>query len=305
MNKQPIVKRFAAIAALTAISVLGADRAIAQISSATITVSAPTATAPSNVAYCAGATTTAISLSGSTGATFDVSGGTSIGLNDLTGVTSIPAFAVTNATNATIAPTITITPKNGTCTGTAVTFTISVVPVPNVAATTGVLACNGTAVAAITLGGTNNPAGTVYSWAATGDAVGMAATSGTASIAGFNADNTTSANKVATIAVSSSFTDAVLTCSSTGTTGNFSITAYPKPNGSITAITPICAGAQAQVTYASTAGTGPFDLIISDGTTPANHNGIVNGATISVGNPTATTTYGLTSITDANGCVNQ
>jgi len=305
MNTSSIVKRFIAIGALSAIVFLNADEAKAQISSATITVSAPSATAPANAAYCAGATTTAINLTGSNGAAFNVSGGSAIGLNDLTGVTAIPAFVVTNTTNATIAQTITITPTNGTCDGTPVTFTLSAVPVPNVAATAPVLVCNNTAVAAINFTGSNNPAGTVYSWSATGDAVGLAATSGTASVAGFTADNATAANKVATIAVSASYTDAGQTCASTGNGGDFTITAYPKPNATITAITPICSGAAAQVTYNSTAGTGPFDVVISDGTTLNTYNSVANGAAISVGTPSATTTYDLTKITDAKGCINQ
>ncbi|WP_162903227.1 hypothetical protein [Taibaiella koreensis] len=305
MNTSSIVKRFTAIGALSAIAFLNVNEAKAQISSATITVSAPSATAPTNVAYCAGATTTAITLTGSNSATFNVSGGTGIGLNNLTGVTSIPAFLVTNATNATIAQTITITPTNGTCEGTPVSFTLSVVPVPTIAATAPVLACNGTPVTAISFTGTNNPAGTVYSWTATGDAVGLATTSGTASIAGFTLDNTTAANKVAAIAVSASYTDAGRTCASTGNGGDFTITAYPKPNATITGVTPICSGVTAQVTYNSTAGTGPFDVVISDGTTPNTYNSIANGAAISLGMPSATITYDLTKITDANGCINQ
>jgi hypothetical protein len=299
-----LVNRLATVAFAVAMAA-GSFTTQAQISTATITVSSPTATAPSNVAYCAGATTTAISLNGSAGATFDVSGGVGIGLIDQTGVTSITPFTTTNATNATIAQTITVTPKNGSCTGTPVTFTITVVPAPNVSATSAIAACNGIAVPAITFAGTNNPAGTVYNWTATGEAVGFNGTSGAGSIAGFNLDNTTTASKVATIAVAASYTDAGQTCSSTGTTGNFTITAYPKPNATIAPVSPICAGTPAQVTYTATAGASPFDVIITDGTTPVTYNAVTNGAAISVGNPTVTTTYGLTSITDANGCVNQ
>lgn len=305
VNKQFILKQFASTTALSAVMLMsGMLQTHAQISTATIVVSAPTATAPSNVSYCVGATTVAISLTGSTGATFDVFGGTAIGLADQTGVTSIPAFQTINAGNTTAATTITVTPKNTTCTGTPVTFTISVVPVPNVTATTAVLACNGIAVPAITFSGSVAPAGTVYNWTATGDAVGMSATSGTASIAGFNADNTTNADKIANITVAASYTNAGQTCSSTGTAGNFSITAYAKPNATITPITPICAGSQAQVTYNVLAGASPFSVVITDGTTPSTHNGVVNSDAIAVGNPNATTTYGLTSITDAHGCVN-
>jgi len=304
VNRQLVFKQFATASVLSAVMILSGNIAThAQISSATIVVSAPTATAPSDVSYCAGATTNAITLTGSTGTTFDVSGGTAIGLADQTGVASIPAFQATNATNATIAQTITVTPKNATCTGTPVTFTISVVPVPNITATTPVTVCNGVAVTAITFAGTVAPVGTTYNWTASGDAVGMSATSGTASIAAFNADNTTAANKVANIEVIATYVNAGSTCS--GTASNFTITAYPKPDASITAVTPICSGSAAQVVYNSLAGASPFSVVISDGTTPATHNGVANGDNITVGNPNATTTYSLMSIEDANGCVNQ
>lgn len=303
VNKQFILKQIATATFLSAVLMTaGMSQTHAQISTATIVVSAPTATAPSNVSYCAGSTTTAITLAGSTGATFDVSGGAAIGLTNQTGVTSIPAFQATNAGSTTTATVITVTPKNGTCTGTPVTFTISVVPSPNLTATTSVLACNGIAVSAITFTGTVAPTGTVYSWTATGDAVGMSAASGTATIAGFNADNTTTTDKVANIAVAAAYTDAGKTC--TSATGNFTITAYAKPNATITPITPICSGTQAQVTYNALAGASPFSVVITDGTTPSTYNGVVNADAVSVGSPTATTTYSLTSITDAHGCVN-
>lgn len=303
VNKQFNLKKIASVTFLSAaILIAGVSQTHAQISTATIVVSAPTATAPSNASYCVGSTTSVITLTGSTGATFDVTGGTAIGLTDQTSVTSIPAFQTVNTGSTTAVTTITVTPKNGTCTGTPVTFTISVVPTPSVTATTPVLACNGIAVSAITFTGSVAPTGTVYNWAATGDAVGMSATSGTAGIAGFNADNTTTTDKVADIAVTASYTDAGKTCTSTAS--NFTITAYAKPNATITPITPICSGTQAQVTYNALSGATPFSVVITDGTTPATYNNVANADVISVGNPNATTTYSLTNITDAHGCVN-
>jgi hypothetical protein len=300
-NKQFILKQIASATFLSAVIMMSGIQTHAQISTATIVVSAPTATAPSNVSYCTGATTAAITLAGSTGATFDVTGGAAIGLANQTDVTSIPAFQTINAGATTSVTTITVTPKNGSCTGTPVTFTISVVPSPNVTATTSILACNGIAVPAITFTGTVAPTGTVYNWTVTGDAVGISAASGTASIATFNADNTTTADKVANVAVAASYTDAGKTC--TSATDNFT-TAYAKPDATITPITPICSGTAAQVTYNALAGASPFSVVITDGTTPATYNGVVNADAISVGNPSATTTYSLTNITDAHGCVN-
>lgn len=72
--------------------------------------------------------TSAIPLTLSVGATADITGGSSIGLADQVGVTAIPAFTATVGT-----ATITITPKNGTCTGVAQTTLITVLATPTVA----------------------------------------------------------------------------------------------------------------------------------------------------------------------------
>jgi hypothetical protein len=94
----------------------------------TITVNpTPTATAPANQTYCAGVATTAIPLTGTpSGVVFDISGGAAIGLANQTGVSSIPVFTPTAGGPTTI----TITPKANGCTGTAVTYTITVNSAP-------------------------------------------------------------------------------------------------------------------------------------------------------------------------------
>src|SRR5678810_807014 len=94
------------------------------IRDSTITVNpTPTATAPANQTYCNGVATAAIPLTGTpAGVVFDITGGAARGLADQTGVTSIPSF-----TPITGGPTtVTITPRANGCTGTAVTFTITV-----------------------------------------------------------------------------------------------------------------------------------------------------------------------------------
>jgi hypothetical protein len=88
----------------------------------------PTATAPANQTVCAG-TTSPISLVGTpSGVTFDISGGSAIGLANGTGLTAIPSFTAVAGT-----ATISITPKANGCTGTAVTFVYTVNPLPGTA----------------------------------------------------------------------------------------------------------------------------------------------------------------------------
>ena len=92
----------------------------------------PTAIAPSNTTLCSGFLTAPVALVGTPGnVVFNISGGAAIGLANQTGVTSIPAF-----TPVAGAATITITPTANSCTGTAVTYTITVNQSPDVVTVT-------------------------------------------------------------------------------------------------------------------------------------------------------------------------
>jgi hypothetical protein len=99
----------------------------------TITIiSTPTVTAPANQSYCVGVATTALTLTGTpTGFVFDITGGSSVGLTDQTGLTAIPSFTPIEGT-----ATIIITPRANGFTGTAVSYVITVNPLPTVSAGT-------------------------------------------------------------------------------------------------------------------------------------------------------------------------
>jgi hypothetical protein len=82
----------------------------------------PVVTAPANAVFCLGTNTSVITLNGTpAGVTYNVTGGTAIGLADQTAVTSIPVFTgiVGNAT-------ISITPNANGCAGAVKTFVITV-----------------------------------------------------------------------------------------------------------------------------------------------------------------------------------
>ncbi|MEZ4906844.1 MAG: PA14 domain-containing protein [Saprospiraceae bacterium] len=75
---------------------------------------------------------------------------------------------------------------------------------------------------------------------------------------------------------------------------------YNKPNGTFTGST-ICEGeSTAQLLFTSSAGIGPFSLVINGIT----YNNVTSGVPIQITAPTSTTIYNLTKITDSNGCVN-
>lgn len=85
----------------------------------------PTVTAPATQTVCTGSLTSPIAVTATpSGVTFDISGGSSIGLSDQTDQTEIPAFTATGSSAV-----ITLTPHGNGCTGTPVTFTYNVSPV--------------------------------------------------------------------------------------------------------------------------------------------------------------------------------
>ncbi|MCX6225779.1 MAG: hypothetical protein NTV01_13680, partial [Bacteroidia bacterium] len=103
-----------------------------------------------------------------------------------------------------------------------------------------------------------------------------------------------------TIYTLTSIIDANSCIRTAGITGaSATITVNPLPQGSLSGNT-VCTGGIGQFTYTSSSGTGPFTLII-DG---QSYSGIVSGTSFNaIPNPSATTSYTLTSITGANSCV--
>ncbi len=76
----------------------------------------------------------------------------------------------------------------------------------------------------------------------------------------------------------------------------------PKPDGTLTGST-ICPGQQATLTFTATAGTGPFIIQYSNGTTTYTQTNVQSGVPFNLSpNPTTTTSYTLISIRDAMVC---
>ncbi len=111
----------------------------------TITVNPePHATAPIGLTFCNGILSDPYTLTGTpTGVLFDISGGASIGLANVNGVTEIPAFTPTSAGTASI----TIIPKFNGCTGLPVSFNVTVRPTPVVTMSGGGNVCQNSAPA--------------------------------------------------------------------------------------------------------------------------------------------------------------
>ncbi|MFN8357663.1 MAG: PKD-like domain-containing protein [Spirosomataceae bacterium] len=121
----------------------------------------PDVTPVANQNVCAGSATSTISFSGTVpGTTFNwTNTNTAIGLAS-SGSGDISSFTATNTTAAPISGIITVTPVNGPCTGTPITFTITVFNQPVINSVTGSVICSSSGVA--NLSATGN--GTIYWW---------------------------------------------------------------------------------------------------------------------------------------------
>jgi gliding motility-associated-like protein len=212
----------------------------------TITVNpSPTVTDPTDQSLCAGATTTAVSFSGTAGATFNwTNNTTSIGLA-ASGSGNISAFTATNATSAPVTATITVTPTLAGCPGTPQTFNIVVNPLPTVTDPSDQTVCGGVNTAAVSFSGT---AGATFNWTNNTPSIGLAA-SGSGNIGAFTATNATASPVTATITV----TPTLAGCP--GTPQTFTITVNPSPTVTDPSDQSLCAGATTTaVSFSGTAG---------------------------------------------------
>lgn len=160
----------------------------------TITVNPTTTVNPvGNQTLCNGATTTAVTFATTaTGGSVTynwINSDPSIGLA-AAGSGSIPSFTAINTGTAPVVATITVTPvyNNGgtNCTGTPLSFTITVNPTATVNAVANQVFCGNTASAPISFGGA--VAGTVFNWVNDNPAIGLAA-SGSGNIPSFTTAN--------------------------------------------------------------------------------------------------------------------
>lgn len=183
----------------------------------------PSVTAPSNQTHCNGVTVAATTLSGTSGATYDISGGAAIGLANATGVTQIPSYTAIAGSAV-----VSVTPKLNGCTGTAVTYNVVVNPTPTVTAPANQSYCDGISVSALTLSGT--PSGVTFDISG-GSAIGLADATDVTAIPAFTA---TTGSAVITL------TPKANGC--TGTAVTFNITVNPVLTPAFAAVASVCSG---------------------------------------------------------------
>ena len=129
----------------------------------------PTVNAVSSITKCAGQSSGVINFTGNQGATVYTwtNSNTAIGLAS-SGTGSIPTFNVTNNSGSPINSTITVSPSLNGCTGTSISFTITVNPIPSVTVNSPNI-CSGNS-ATLTASGADT-----YSWS---PSTGLSATTG-------------------------------------------------------------------------------------------------------------------------------
>jgi hypothetical protein len=110
----------------------------------------------------------------------------------------------------------------------------------------------------------------------------------------------TTASRTVTPSATTTYSVTAVTDANCGGTasGNAAVTVKPVPTASVSGGGTICPGASATIT-ATLTGTAPFSVIWSDNVTQTINSGTTATRTVS---PAATTTYTVTSVTDAKSC---
>ena len=213
-----------------------------------------------DVSLCVGQTFTEIPLEGTlpqpSGLMFNwTNTNTTIGLTGAQdNVSEIPTFTAQNPTLEPISSTVTVTPVVNGCEGDAVTFTITINPVPVLTTINNNTYCHGETVPSIILSASSPTIGTgvSYAWSRTGDNIGFSPASGSESpINSFIATNT------GTTPLTTTFTVIPTYEGCTGLPEEFVITVNPASTGgtlSASAAT-ICEGGSSTLTLNGAIGT--------------------------------------------------
>jgi gliding motility-associated-like protein len=191
----------------------------------------PTVDAVSDILVCSGTTIPQINFTGNANQYSWVMAGNNVG-SAMSGNDFIPQFTATAGASTVFTATVTVTPgfnANGfVCTGTPITFTITVNPTPTVNPTNSITVCHNTAQSPINFTGT----GTNYVWSASNTSIGLIPPgSGNNIIPSFTAQNLLSGvNNVSTITVTPEFSANGLTCQGTPDIFNYTVLYIPVTN---------------------------------------------------------------------------
>ena len=277
---------------LNLVSVTGSTCTQNLSGSSTVVVNAlPSATISTNNGPVCSGNTASFTLTGTAGSTvtYDINGGTQA-TTTLTGGTATVTISNSSANQTLNLVSVT----DGTCSqNLSGSSTVVVNPLPSatISANNGPI-CSGT-TASFTLTGT---AGATVTYTINN---------------GANATVILNGSGAGTVSVSNATADQTLSLVSVSGTGNCSqtlsgsstVVINPLPQGSLTANGPFCGSGTGQLTFTATSGTGPYTVVYSDGTNRTVNNVVsATGFNVFTNPVTATKTYTLVSVTDANTC---
>ena len=185
----------------------------------------PSVNPTADITLCNGASSSAITFSG-TGTSYNwTNTTTSIGLG-ASGSNSIGSFTTNNSGATPVSATVTITPiytnAGVTCSGTVDPFIIQVLPTATMNDPLNQVACNTTSIPATTFSGS----GTGFSWINSTPSIGLAL-NGNGNVAPFIGQNASTAPITASVTVTPTFTANGVTCP--GTDQTYTITVNPTP----------------------------------------------------------------------------
>ncbi|MFI5148840.1 MAG: ice-binding family protein [Bacteroidia bacterium] len=201
----------------------------------TITVDpSPVVTPVSNQSVCNNTPVAAVIFTSTlAGTTYSwANSNTAVGLG-ANGSGNIASFTGLNPGNTSITSTISVTPSEGGCTGSAINFTITVDPEPVMNPLSNQAVCNNATVPAVVF--SSNVAGTTYSWNNTNTSVGLGA-NGNGNIPSYTGINAGSTPVTATVTV----TPMASTCN--GASQSFMVTINPTPVAVANSNSPVCTG---------------------------------------------------------------
>jgi hypothetical protein len=261
----------------------------------TITVHpTPTVVAPIGLTYCNGVLSTPFNLTGTPASVvYDITGGAAIGLANQTDVPNIPAFTPIAGTAV-----LTVTPKINNCSGTPVTFNITVRPTPMATISGGTTVCqNSSPPPDITISNPQSlPILVHYNINGSGNYSANIVGNSSAAIP----VSTSSAGTFAISLASVEFLTSP-TCENTNITGTTTMTVVAPPSPAISGPSILCAGTSGAV-YTTESGMANYSWNISSGGT------ITSGGTVTDNSVTVTwNTAGVRSVSvnykNSSGCI--
>jgi len=182
---------------------------------------------------------------------------TSIGLSS-GGTGNLPSFLTSNSGSSPVFATIQVTPvfSDGTisCTGSAISFVLTVNPTADVNPVSNQIVCNNTLATGVNFSSTTTGNGSIsYSWTNNTPAIGLSA-SGTGNIPSFTAVNNGASPITATITVTPIYSNGSTSCP--GTSQTFTITVNPSPKVNSISNQTVCNNSATGVLNFGTSATG-------------------------------------------------